>query len=590
MESILQELGTSYCVGQNTRAYGWEMLKTAVEGVAGLQLADMAIKRSLGLGSPGNSQDYAKGLRGLTALHWACKRGHLGVVKLLLASMEDNVVAIRNRFEGRMALHMAILNHSDEVAEVLIQKMRVQDLAIPERSMKRALAMDTFADEQDMESLIGAHRKVIAKIGREGIEKEEGIAQRTALHMAAGFGMANAVQLLLEKLGSSATYTKDQLDGQTALHEAARGGHAEVVRMLLEKGGDDLLTIEDEKQQNTAILYAMGKFCYESAKAKADKVEEDPTTLLAEAKACLDVFIKRMTPEQVAHPNETGATIFHVAASARDDDAIKLILPYVDSKGIMIIDDGGRTALHWAAESGSVQMVSMILAKTDPENLSMKDKGDERTPLQIATVSGYTDIALLLAKKMDVTALSAADASGSTALHIAVRNAHLEIVRSLSELLPSTALAQVDLQSRTPLHYSIIIFAVHAGFAARQSFETLDENSHKKIAALHIEMIELFLAKIENKLLAIRDVEGKTVLHYAFAQKDTVMAKMFVDFFKQRGLMPKDEKALGEISAALMGENGDLAEVLLRRVEGRAVGGLEMGMEELEIGTGELKI
>lgn len=151
--------------------------------------------------------------------------------------------------------------------------------------------------------------------------------------------------------------------------------------MLLEKGGDDLLMIEDEKQQNTAIIYAMGKFCYESAKAKADKVEEDPKTLLAEAKTCLDVFLKRMTPEQVAHPNETGATIFHVAASARDDDALKIILPYVDSKGLMVIDDGERTALHWAAESGSVQMVSMILEKTDPENLSMQDKGDERTPL-----------------------------------------------------------------------------------------------------------------------------------------------------------------------------------------------------------------
>lgn len=36
-----------------------------------------------------------------------------------------------------------------------------------------------------------------------------------------------------------------------------------------------------------------------------------------------------------------------------------------------------------------------------------------------------------------------------------------------------------------------------------------------------------------------------------------------------------------------MGENGDLAEVLLRRVEGR---GVETGVEELEVGTGELKI
>lgn len=75
VKSILQELGASYCVGQNIRAYGWEMLTTAVKGVAGLQLADMAIKVSLGLGSPEISQDNAKGLGGLTALHWAVRGG-----------------------------------------------------------------------------------------------------------------------------------------------------------------------------------------------------------------------------------------------------------------------------------------------------------------------------------------------------------------------------------------------------------------------------------------------------------------------------------------------------------------------------------
>ena len=31
--------------------------------------------------------------------------------------------------------------------------------------------------------------------------------------------------------------------------------------MPLEKGGDKLLAIEDSEQQNTAIFYAMGKFC-----------------------------------------------------------------------------------------------------------------------------------------------------------------------------------------------------------------------------------------------------------------------------------------------------------------------------------------
>ena len=583
VKRILQELGARFRVQQNTRAYGWEMLKKAVEGEDGLKLAEEAIKASLDLAGPGDPQKVANGLQGLTALHWACKMGHLGIVILLLEVMNDEEIVIRNRFERRTALHMANLDQSVEIAELLVHRMQVGDLAIHETGMVMALSMAVFEEDQDIGNLLGTYRKVVAKIGKDGIEKEVGVEQRTALHMAAGFGMTNTVRLLLERLGPSAIGTLDHLDGQTALHYAARGGHAEVALMLLGKGGDDLLMVEDWKQRHTAVFYAMGKLCYESAKAKANEIDKDSTTLLAETKTCVEVFLKRMTPEQVAHPNETGATIFHVAASARDDNAVELILPYADSKSLIAKDDGGRTALHWATESGSTKMVSMVLAKTTPENLAMRDEGDERTPLQVAAVPGYTDIALLLAKKMDISSLSIADASGSTALHIAVRNVHIEIVRCLCSLLPSAALAQPDLQKRIPLHYAVINFVGHSDLAARQTFAGPPETGHAHIAALQKEMIELFLAKIEDQALAIRDVEGKTVLHYAFAQKNTVMAKMFVDFFKKKEWMSKDKDGMAEVSGALMGDGGELAEILLRQIDGKAKGSLEIGVAGLKI-------
>ena len=583
VERILQELGARFRVRQNTRAYGWEMLKSAVEGANGLELAESAIKASLSLMLAENPQETGRALRGLTALHWACKMGHLGVVKVLLEKMKDEEIAIRNQFEGRTALHMACLNQSEEIAEILIRRMRAEDLAIHETGMVMALATDVSEEEQNTESLLEIRSNVAAKLGQEGIWKEYGIRQRTALHMAAGYGMTNTVQLLLERLGPSAARTLDQLDGQTALHHAARGGHGKVVLSLLEKGGNDLLMIEDMKQRHTAIFYAMGKFCYESMKAKAADIKEDSTALLEEAKTCVKVFLERMTPEQVAQQNETGATIFHVAASARDDNAVEFILQYVNSKGLMVKDDGGRTALHWAAESGSVNMVSMILEKTRPANLTMKDEGDERTPLQIAAVPGYTDIVLLLASKMDIPALNTADASGSTALHIAVRNVHIEIVRGLCKLLPSPALAQQDLQKRIPLHYAVINFVGHSGLVARQTFADHSGTRHAHIAALQKEMVELFLRTIEDEALAIRDVQGKTVLHYAFEQKNTVMAKMFVDFFRKRNLMPRDKEGMAEVSGALTGDSGQLAEVLLRQVDGKTGSDLMTSMEELKL-------
>ncbi len=46
------------------------------------------------------------------------------------------------------------------------------------------------------------------------------------------------------------------------------------------------------------------------------------------------------------------------------------------------------------------------------------------------------------------------------------------------------------------------------------------------------------------------------------------MAKMFVEFFREKELMPKDEDGTKDISEAMVWEGGGLAEVLVRSVDG----------------------
>ena len=48
-------------------------------------------------------------------------------------------------------------------------------------------------------------------------------------------------------------------------------------------------------------------------------------------------------------------------------------------------------------------------------------------------------------------------------------------------------------------------------------------------------------------------------------------------------MISKDPKVLDEISTALMGDGGGLAEVVLKHVEGRGYGCLATGMEELKV-------
>lgn len=158
------------------------------------------LKQYLRAGGDINARDVS----GMTVISWAAFHGRAPTIDLLLKNGANPSMA---DFEGKTCQHWAV-----------------------HRSSNAALT-----------ACVGAELHLDSK-------------GRTACHVAAEKGCANAAMFLLERFPQS----RDQTDrnGRTPLHWAAACNHSAVVKILLDKGAD---TLAVDTQGLTALNYAVGK-------------------------------------------------------------------------------------------------------------------------------------------------------------------------------------------------------------------------------------------------------------------------------------------------------------------------------------------
>jgi ankyrin repeat protein len=137
-------------------------------------------------------------------------------VERLLA--EDAALASARSEAGESAVILAIYGGSGEIANLLIQ--RGADLDVFAAAAAGNLAA--------LERLIAASPKSVGTFASDGW---------TPLHLAAFFGHAQAVRLLLER-GADPHATSKNPTANQALHAAAVRGHRDVVAELIGKGAD----------------------------------------------------------------------------------------------------------------------------------------------------------------------------------------------------------------------------------------------------------------------------------------------------------------------------------------------------------------
>ena len=191
-----------------------------------------------------------KNAHGETALMRSAGMGHWAVVKLLLDRGAD--VNVKDR-RGDTALLLASSGRRPEIVKLLLDKGA-------QANVKDKFGSTPLMMAQDLETF-----KMLLKRGSDINAKTtdsppsdhapqdgEGQAGLTALMLAAAYGSANKVRLLLDA-GAEINARDDA--GMTALMKASRDGHFDVVKVLLERKAD----INAKNSHGVTALYWASK-------------------------------------------------------------------------------------------------------------------------------------------------------------------------------------------------------------------------------------------------------------------------------------------------------------------------------------------
>ncbi|KAH2277337.1 hypothetical protein KXW02_007610 [Aspergillus fumigatus] len=245
----------------------------------------------------------------MTALHYACEEGHLGVMKLLLDNRANiNVPGSDRRTPlicsaamGRCpvaqellkrkasahcvddasmtAVHWAAFNGHIEIVDLLSQKKGVLTATnkLGRTALHLAAMNSRFAviellvrkgvpvDARCHDGLTPLHYACLANsleiarlllISSANIEAQTEINKQRPIHIAAARGSMNILNLLCDK---GASLEARDAKGDRALGVASRHGHAAAVQNLLERGCPLYLAYETRPQEDSPLcLAAMG--------------------------------------------------------------------------------------------------------------------------------------------------------------------------------------------------------------------------------------------------------------------------------------------------------------------------------------------
>lgn len=232
-----------------------------------------------------------------------------------------------------------------------------------------------------------------------GVPKE-----MSGMHLAARFGLAQVVHILLEN-----GHESDCADsaGRTPLSYAAMHGHEAVVNLFIERDDVDLDRRDDVFGQTPLSI-------------AAENGHEAVVKLLV-TRDDVDVNLR----------DEDDRTLLSCAAENGDETVVKLLLAR-DDIDVNSKDDYGWTSLSWAVLKGDEMVVKLLLTRDDID-INLKDE-DGRTPLLHAADYGHEAVVKLLLTRDDID-VNVKDRDGQTPQSLAIENGHESIAKLLRSKL-----------------------------------------------------------------------------------------------------------------------------------------------------------
>lgn len=359
-----------------------------------------------------------KGLRDVTSIHVAAKRGLEKAAQLLIETGAN--VSIQD-CDSQQPLHYACREGSHNIAELLIKNgadINAQDCwketplhkacrqghtDLVELLLKRDAKMDIL-DDEGMMPLYYTARWGRGPAMKSLLRKDTNINYVvredngwTALHVAAYYGHDGVVAILHE---AQAKLDIRDDEGCTPLLLATKRGHVSVMRKLLherENGKSQLEKQDNDGDAPLVVAAANGLLAGVNLLLEHEldcntRNKASMTPIIAASRwrnREVVLALLKDTRTDINAQDERKQTALHKAASGGHFKILELLLD--NGADVRIPDEKGRLALHLACLQGSVAVVKLLLDHADNLLLEARGQGD-MTPLHIAWQARDEDV------------------------------------------------------------------------------------------------------------------------------------------------------------------------------------------------------
>jgi ankyrin repeat protein len=477
------------------------------------------------------------------ALSVACRNGHLGVVKLLVAAgatlecqagdewgprglavcgghlqvvkylVEWGADEQRRENHDMTLIMLAAGKGHAEIAKYLLGRPRVNVDAKTNTGQRAINCACHFGNLEVVKLLMAAGARV----------EWQASDETGALASAALGGHLQVVKYLVEECGADAS--RADPSGATPLTFAANQGHVEIVKYLLVRPGI-IVNAKDEREMAIKCACRHGHLevvkLLVAAGARVDCQPSDETGALASAVLGAHLHVvKYLVEECGADTNSAdveGWVPLMVAAQEGQPDMVEYLLGRpainVDAKA-----NGGDRAINCACGSGHVECVKLLVAAGARLE---SQASDEAGALTSAVLGAHLHVVKYLVEECGADA-SRPDPTGELPLMFAVSEGHAEIVKYLLGRPGINVDAKIEQWGRVIHiacrggHVEVVKLLVAAG--ARVECQATDEEGALMSAVLkgHLEVVK-YLVEEAGADASRGDVEGWTPLMLAIKE------------------------------------------------------------------------